>query len=293
MNRKQLISRLFKYVVGVFILLALAFGAWKTYDLVSKRLPVPDTQLTLAQNGISQNKDWTPVIRQFDGLDWALVPTGCFQMGSTEQQVEQALSACRAYGGEKCPYVFDQPNSQVCFDEPYWVTVTEITNRQYGSGFNANLDLLYPMRRESNWPRDSVTWQEATDYCASINTRLPTEAEWEYAARGPDALIYPWGNEMSSGYQEEAWRLSPQKAGSVTSDVSWVGAHGLAGNVAEWVEGIFEPSTTQNETRIVRGGSWASYADFLLRTTQRLPYNPKHASSLVGFRCLREFDETR
>ena len=77
--------------------------------------------IRLAQEGITRNEDWKPVIRQIDKMDWALVPVGCFRMGSTEFQLEEALNACKTYGGDNCPYVFDQvaqPDSQVCFEKP-------------------------------------------------------------------------------------------------------------------------------------------------------------------------------
>jgi formylglycine-generating enzyme required for sulfatase activity len=157
---------------------------------------------------------------------------------------------------------------------------------------------MVSMYRGPEWPRETVTWQEAEEFCESINSRLPTEAEWEYAARGPDGLIYPWGNEMSSEYKQQATLLNPVDVRSVNADVSWVGAQGIAGNVAEWVDGFFDPSSSpasfnpnfsQVDHRIARGGSWASYADFLLRTTQRIPYEPEYASSVIGFRCVHDF----
>jgi formylglycine-generating enzyme required for sulfatase activity len=158
------------------------------------------------------------------------------------------------------------------------------------------------MRRESNWPRDSITWQTANQYCTGINSRLPTEAEWEYAARGPDGLTYPWGNTTSPEYQQQAYLMSPQAVDSITADISWVGALGLSGNVAEWVANLYDPASTPaqmnsnnsqgSEQRIARGGSWASYATFLLRATQRIPYDPEFASSTIGFRCVHDFEET-
>jgi formylglycine-generating enzyme required for sulfatase activity len=76
----------------------------------------------------------------------------------------------------------------------------------------------------------------------------------------------------------------------------------MSGNVMEWVANMFDPASTprpistkvaqSRELRIVRGGSWASYQDFLLRATQRIPYDSDYASSVIGFRCARDFGET-
>jgi formylglycine-generating enzyme required for sulfatase activity len=158
------------------------------------------------------------------------------------------------------------------------------------------------MYRAPGWPRETVTWAEAAAFCSGMGARLPTEAEWEYAARGPDGLIYAWGNETSPSYRQEAEMLNPQDVRSIKIDISWVGAQGMSGNVMEWAADAFDPASTparinsnavqDHELRIVvRGGSWASYEDFLLRTTQRIPYEPGYASSIIGFRCARDFEE--
>ena len=301
MNRKSLIGKLSLGILGVLSVLLIILGMLRGYDSVAKRLPISQSQIRLAHTGVTKNEDWKQTIHHFNDLDWALVPSGCFNMGSSESQLEEALSACKTFGGENCPYVFDQvaqPDSPVCFEEPYWIGVTEVTNRAYGSSSSTNMVSMY---RGPKWPRETVTWQEAVDFCASMGSRLPTEAEWEYAARGPDALIYPWGNEMLPIYREEAVMLNPQDVESVDVDSSWVGAHGMSGNVMEWVVDVFDPASTpasinskamQNrELRIVRGGSWASYEDFFLRTTQRIPYDPEFASSVIGFRCVSDFEE--
>jgi len=298
-DRKSLIRKLLLGMVGLLTVFLIILGMLRVYDAVARRLPVPQSQIRLAQEGVTRNENWKPTIHHFNNLDWTLVPSGCFNMGSTETQLEEALGACKVYGGENCPYVFDmvtRPNSQACFEKPYWIGVTEVTNREYGSSSSTNMISMY---RGSKWPRETITWQEAMEFCASIGSRLPTEAEWEYAARGPDSLIYPWGNEMSPSYQQQAEMLSPQDVGSIDSDISWVGAQGMSGNVMEWVADVFDPTSTpsnskaiqNDDQRIVRGGSWASYQDFLLRATQRIPYDPEYASSVIGFRCVHDFEE--
>lgn len=302
MQRKKRFGRLLSGLLGVFAVSLIIVGIIRLYASIAKQMPVPQSQLSLAQEGITHNAGWDPIIRQFNGLDWVLVPAGCFRMGSSEAQLEAALGACKTYGGNNCPYVFDmiaQPDSEVCFEKPFWIGATEVTNRQYGSSSSTDMISMY---RGSNWPRETITWQDAVHFCEHANARLPAEAEWEYAARGPDEWLYPWGNEMSPFYREQAELLNPQNVRSVSVDRSWVGAQGMTGNVMEWTSDLFDPSTTpvQNkstasnngEQRVVRGGSWASYADFLLRTTQRIPYAPNYTSSVLGFRCARDFDDS-
>lgn len=302
MNRKSLVRKLSLGAVGFFTAFLIILGMLHVYEPITRHFPVSQAQIHLAQAGVTKNSDWKPTLHHFSNLDWALVPSGCFNMGSTESQLEEALNACKTYGGENCPYVFDriaQPNTQTCFEKPYWINVTEVTNRQYGSSSSTDMASMY---RGPSWPRETVTWQAAVSFCESIGSRLPTEAEWEYAARGPNAVLYPWGNEMSLSYREEAVMLNPYDVESIDVDVSWVGAQGMSGNVMEWVADVFDPASTprpvspkvaqSRELRIVRGGSWASYPDFLLRTTQRIPYDADYASSVIGFRCAHVFEET-
>jgi hypothetical protein len=209
MNRKSLIRKLSLGAVGFFTAFLIILGMLRVYEPMTRRLPVSQSQRRLAQAGVTKNADWKPTIQRFDSLDWALVPAGCFKIGSTKSQVEAALSACKTYGGENCPYVFDQvaqPDSPVCFEKPYWIGVTEVTNGEYGSSSSTDMISMY---RGSKWPRETITWREADEFCTSLGSRLPTEAEWEYAARGPDGLIYPWGNEMSPAYRQEAVMLNP------------------------------------------------------------------------------------
>lgn len=131
--------------------------------------------------------------------------------------------------------------SQVFFEEPYWISITEITNREYGSSSSTDMVSMY---RGANWPCETVTWQEAADFCAGIGSRLPTESEWKYAARGPDGLIFPWGNEMEPAFREQAYMLNPQNVTSISIDVSWVGSRSMSGNVMEWVADPFHPNST-------------------------------------------------
>jgi iron(II)-dependent oxidoreductase len=289
-------------IISVLLLSLMFVGGLRLYESITRRLPISRTSIQAALSGVTKNADWTPTIHHFDGLDFALVPSGCFSMGSTESQMEEALSACKTYGGENCPYVFDQiatRDAPVCFEKPYWINVTEVTNREYGSSSSTDMISMY---RGPSWPRETVSWHEAITFCESIGARLPTEAEWEYAARGPDGLIYPWGNEMSASYREEAEMLNPDNVESIDIDTSWVGAQDMSGNVMEWVADVFDPASTPRaispkaaqspELRIVRGGSWASYQDFLLRTMQRVPYDTDFASSVVGFRCARDLEAT-
>jgi formylglycine-generating enzyme required for sulfatase activity len=253
-----------------------------------------------AYTTVGQNNAWQPVVRYFDqALAMVLVPAGCFTMGSTPAQLLPAEESCERFYGDTlgCPLKFadsEQPVHQVCFDKPFWISQTEITNQQYGSSSQQSAE----MYRGPDWPRDTVSWAAAQAFCQKAGLRLPTEAEWEYAARGPDNLIYPWGNTFEP--ESVAFgMLNPVDVGDHPAGRSWVGANDLSGSILEWVADWYAPYPSQpqqnpqgpsnGEQRVARGGAWFSYAPFQLRAAQRYPQDPTFATSIIGFRCAGDF----
>ena len=142
-----------------------------------------------------------------------------------------------------------------------------------------------------------ITWFEAADHCAERGARLPTEAEWEYAARGPDNLIYPWGNTYADDQYITSGDLSTV---GLPAGMSWVGAHHLIGNAYEWVNDLYGSYSSDSavnpqgpasgDRHVVRGSGWAS-ADYLDRSSSRASYPPELTDSrLTGLRCARDYE---
>lgn len=154
----------------------------------------------------------------------------------------------------------------------------------------------------TRWPALYVTWHEAKDFCQARDKRLPTEAEWEKAARGTDGRLFPWGEQAPESRfamfgQHHVHEIPILAAVNSHDDGrSPYGLHHMAGNVAEWVQDWFgfdyyaymperNPSgPTSGRYKSVRGGSWKSNA-IMLRTATRGGSQPDLRSATIGFRC--------
>lgn len=221
---------------------------------------------------ITSNAEWTPVSDVFNGVEMVQVPPGCFTMGSTVGRRDE------------------QPTHEICFEEAFWIDRYEVTNQQYGSPGAFEGD---------NQPRGNLTWEEARNFCASRTARLPTEAEWEYAARGPDNLHYPWGDTIVEDNLvfDSNFNTQTSPVGSRPEGVSWVGAHDMAGNVWEWVNSLYwsypysaddgrENPDVNAGRRVYRGGL-GSYIDYGTSAHTRFRGAPDKRDWFIGFRCVR------
>jgi formylglycine-generating enzyme required for sulfatase activity len=264
----------------------------------------PDEIAARASNFSGSNADWEPVVREFGGVEMVLVPAGCFTMGGTDEQIEAIIEViCDPFVSSCNPDMFTdaRPAHQVCFEEPFWMDRYEVSNAQFttfgGSAREASFSTADVL------PRDQIDSFEARDFCALRDARLPTEAEWEYAARGPDSLLFPWGNDLiaenlvykeNSG--EQSWPVDSRPAG-----VSWVGAYTLSGNVWEWVNSWEMPypynandgredetASDPDAARMLRGGSFESSAQYA-SPVYRESLWPDITSEDIGFRCARPY----
>lgn len=214
-------------------------------------------------------------------------------------------------------FVNEKPASAIELDT-FYIDQYEVTNRLYAKCVDAKACPLpkidktgifttsyYSSRALGNYPVVWVSWEDARTYCAFVGKRLPTEAEWEKAARGEDSLLFPWGDEEPTRENDLTNfignpPLSTLPVGSYPKGVSPYGVHDMAGNVQEWVadwhlvDYYADPASRGKNpqgpegphvTKVVRGGGFMSAASDL-RTTRRKDALPEETfDSELGFRC--------
>ena len=204
----------------------------------------------------------------------------------------------------------EQPQRTVYLDA-YWIDQTEVTNGQYAQCVAAEKceeplkissethDFYYGNSVFNEYPVIYVSWSDANDYCAWAGRQLPTEAQWEKAARGTDQRIYPWGNEFTSTTLVNNSSLGDvTKVSDFKNGASPYGVYNMAGNVWEWTADWYHDSyygtygnsnnpigPENGDYRVKRGGSWGSDAS-LIRTTERSTGNPLDRLNSLGFRCV-------
>ena len=185
----------------------------------------------------------------------------------------------------------------------YWIDKVEVTNAQYVKCVAAGACRASGYAGDSQFNGDQqpvvgISWDDAVAYGKWVGARLPTEAEWEKAARGTDGRIYPWGNQWDPTKlnSKEAGPGRPTDVGHYPAGASSYGALDMAGNVWEWVSNWFErPYPTgrqvdptgpaQGTDKLVRGGSWADF-QFNARSAARFADDPTAHSMRTGFRLV-------
>lgn len=267
---------------------------------------------------------------------WA--PPGAFRMGSTNAEIDGALELCEAARGSCAAswVASEQPHHEVSL-AGFWIDATEVTNEQFCRFLNSEgnrieggrawLDVrspdclileiddeFRPKEGFEDHPVVEVSWFGANAYATWAGGRLPTEAEWAYAARGPDSAVFPWGNSFdgtalsycdancafdtrNESSDDGYARTAP--VGIYPTGASWVGALDMAGNVWEWCADwysstYYQESPAENPTgpptgtrRVCRGGAWGG-DPYDVRSARRGGIRPRDSYASIGFRCVMD-----
>lgn len=220
--------------------------------------------------------------------------------------------------GGQSSHTNERPVHTVDIKKPFWISATEITFAQY-SAYTQAQRLAIPT--DDGWGRDqrpviNISWHEAKAYAAwlgetngkGLDCRLPSEAEWEYAARGGSRMTYAWGEKPGKNNAHctgcgSPWEGKRQSVPVASFPANDFGLYDMHGNVAEWVEdswhadyrgapidGSVWQSGANEERRVIRGGSWGDKPD-AIHSAHRARTEPGSKNNYVGFRVVCEFPD--
>ena len=267
-----------------------------------------------ATGTVSAQENQTPTppvyeIRAIDQAEIVLIPEGPFTMGCDPDH----------NGGFPCN--FDELPLHEVYLSAYKIDKYEVTNAQYQAcveagacteplyKYSASRTSYYGNPAYQDYPMVSVSWGEASAYCAWVGGRLPTEAEWEKAARGTAVIAYPWGDQdpncqlanSANNATGELCLTDTAAVGSYPLGMSEYGVYDMAGNVWEWVSDWYgssyyaispyeNPTGVEDGTeKVVRGGSW-DYSWNKIRVVYNSNHSPDERRVDFGFRCVNPIE---
>jgi formylglycine-generating enzyme len=259
-------------------------------------------------------------------IDWVLVPDGGFVMGATEEQKAEFFNFS---GPNFRKRLVDSsgPPHEVHLDG-FYILRNLVTNHQYEGSIGATAHMYpgeEPQFHGANQPVVNVTWDDARAFCASIGARLPSEAEWEKAARGTQGFVYPWGNtwdpnklqsmdgiahqSFANQAEYQSWRekhidnapeAKTADVGSFAQGASPYGVLDMAGNAWEWVNDWFDLTYYQNspktnpkgpetgEFKVLRGGAWDTPRTVNFTWMRENFMAPNSGRRVTSFRCAKD-----
>jgi Uncharacterized conserved protein len=284
----------------------------QTVTLTLTKTPLPTD--TAEPTTIPEPQIGSIKISQADGMKMLYIPAGKFLMGdSYEQTIKDCQSSC--FGGcTGCDvsaqmFYFDEVPQHSVNLSAYWIDITEVTNGMYGkcvadghcseptNKSSMTRDSYYDNSSYENYPVIYVNWYQANTFCEWAGEKLPSEAQWEKAARGTDGRTFPWGN---LGLVNDP-RIISSETTTVGSDVesgaSPYGVLDMSTNVSEWTadyydDNYYPTSPINNPTgpiigslRTIRGAANYGWKNDR-RTVSRYGSKPTLSFAFVGFRCI-------
>lgn len=245
-------------------------------------------------------------VSNVESNEMVLVPAGPFVMGTDDVD---ASGKSQEFGFNEPLYLNEQPRRELNLDA-FYIDKYEVTNGQFvaylralGKYTEQQITTLVErlQLQDSKLPVRNLTWYKADEYCRFVGKRLPTEAEWEKAARGTDGREYPWGNDWNPEYVNKGQNEADvMPVGSIEEGKSPYGVYEMAGNVMEWTADWYEaypgaeyksPNYGQKR-KVARGGSWGGVGHYVIphyfRVAYRFNFPPDQAFNDVGFRCAKD-----
>jgi formylglycine-generating enzyme required for sulfatase activity len=251
-----------------------------------------------------RNSEWKPVIMKLGEiapqtpipeLEMCLVPVGKFMMGAD---------------GDLAKYDDEKPAHEQTITKPYWIARYPVTNAEWRRAVEAG---AVPKPKNTKWYDDKnmqnapvvyVDWFMSQQFAQWAKCALPSEMHWEYASRGVESWMYPWGTAWEDG-KHVIWKNTrqgehPHAVTTMPEGASWVGAMHMIGNVWEWTSSEFKPypydasdgrerdtGDSTDVSRVLRAASWGYLNPLVLRSVSRFNRTPDFLDAARGVRCLR------
>jgi eukaryotic-like serine/threonine-protein kinase len=250
--------------------------------------PAADTAVPALGNGSTQ-------VSPADGMVQVYVPAGNFILGSSKTDTARQIN---------------EKTQRTVYLDAYWIDQTDVTNAMYAQCVQAGQcqtpsktssqtrSTYYGDPQYDHYPVIFVSWDDAMAYCTWAGRRLPTEAEWEKAARGTDGRPYPWGKQAPDATLANFGQPNTgdtTEVGKFPAGASPYGALDMAGNVWQWVNDWYSdkysppaknpPGATTGDYRVLRGGSWLNDARGVRATYPYWGTQDLRNANVFGFRC--------
>lgn len=273
-------------------------------------LLVNDVQST--QDPVSVTQSLPPQITDNKNVPMSLIPEGEFSMGD---MIDDAMAECKTHLNDCQQNWFENSSpSHIIHLDSYYIDTYEVTNSHYKACVDAGI--CTPPKSNSSYTRSNyygnpqyndypviyVDLGMAKNYCRWRGGYLPSEAQWEKAARGTDGRTYPWGENLDCNSANYLGCVGDtMSVGRYTNNISPYGLYDMAGNVSEWVadwfsENYYQESPSSNplgpnngHSGIIRGGSWFGI-ELYTDTSIRVALDATYSDNFIGFRCASDID---
>jgi len=288
-------TRRITWIIVACLLMVLGVG-W----IITSQRTQHNNPRTMSEPSVTINKVANENINPIDGAEIVHIPAGEFMMGSADT--------------DKLANNQEKPQRRVYLDA-YYIYKTEVTVAQYRAFCTATGRPLPPWpnywgsEHGSGWmdptlqehPIKNVNWEDAAAYAQWAGAALPTEAQWEKAARGADGRVYPWGNawdgDMCQNDVGDNRAINTAPVGNFPAGASPYGVLDMAGNASEWCADWFQrdyyrnaptrnPTGPTGKSRVQRGGAYSDHIPSNFRTASRLRNFPTYRYDDFGFRCV-------
>ena len=273
-------------LIAALCVLGVVVGGWMLFKMGAKR-----PAFAPHGNSLAPAKPIKTETNAIDHAEMVWVPAGEFTMGSEDTDPD---------AGD------DQKPAHKVYVDGYWIYKNDVTMAQFKAFCTATkrpLPKTPEFGRHDDHPVVDVSWDDAAAYAKWAGVSLPTEAQWEDAARGTDGRKFPWGNDWdpslcAHSYSRPGDRGSTEVVGSFPKGASPYGALDMAGNVWNWCadyydEHYYRVSPSRNPTgpvsgvsHVLRGGSWHYCKELNFRVMYRFSNVPDYTSYNIGFRCV-------